>query len=231
MRIAVSAIASTIHCWKMPRGVCGLSLSIVGAGFGRTGTYSLKEALERLGFGPCYHMGEVEAHPEHTPMWHAAVRGESVEWDTLLRDYNSTVDWPAAYFWLELMYEYPESKVILSVRDAQDWYRSMSNTILELLATERDDPDATDSMANDLILNYVFSEGIDDKDYVLDVFQKNTVSVCQTVPAGRLLVFDVCEGWAPLCEFLEVDVPEEPFPRRNNTEEFRVWSKMEPKST
>jgi hypothetical protein len=119
----------------------------------------------------------------------------------------------------------------LSVRDAQDWYRSMSNTILELLGTERDDPDATDSMANDLILNYVFSEGIDDKDYVLDVFQKNTVSVCQTVPAGRLLVFDVCEGWAPLCEFLEVDVPEEPFPRRNNTEEFRVWSKMEPKST
>ena len=205
-----------------------MSLSIVGAGFGRTGTYSLKEALERLGFGPCYHMAEVEAHPEHSPMWHAAVQGESVEWDTLLDGYRSTVDWPSAYFWLELMSEYPHSKVILTVRDADDWYRSMSNTILELLAAERDDLDATDSMANDLILNYVFPDGIEDKDHVLDVFQKNTQNVCQTVPAGRLLVFDVAEGWAPLCEFLGVDVPVEPFPNRNNTQQFRVWSKMDP---
>jgi len=161
-------------------------------------------------------------------MWHAAVQGESVEWDTLLDGYRSTVDWPSAYFWLELMSEYPHSKVILTVRDADDWYRSMSNTILERLAAERDDLDATDSMANDLILNYVFPDGIEDKDHVLDVFQKNTQNVCQTVPAGRLLVFDVAEGWAPLCEFLGVDVPVEPFPNRNNTQQFRVWSKMDP---
>ena len=207
-----------------------MGLSVIGAGFGRTGTYSLKHALEMLGLGPCYHMAEAYEHPEHAAHWSAGLHGESVDWTTLLEGYQAAVDWPAAYFWLDFLHEFPNSKVILTVRDPQAWYRSMSNTILATLkqSDDVDEADDTGRLARDLLVNYVFPEGVEDEASVIAQYQRNVESVCQTVPAGRLLVFDVAEGWAPLCEFLEVDVPSSPFPNRNDTNDFREWSNMEP---
>ena len=113
-----------------------MGLSVIGAGFGRTGTLSLKGALEQLGFGPCHHMAEVFDHPEQIPLWQQAAAGAAVNWDKLLAGYRSTVDWPSAYFWRELAETYPEAKVLLSTRDVDAWYASFSNTILKLIAAK-----------------------------------------------------------------------------------------------
>ena len=106
-----------------------MSLKVIGAGFGRTGTKSLKQALEDLGFGPCYHMVEAFAHPEHVPVWEAAAQGEPVEWEDIFRGYQSAVDWPAAAFYAQLMARYPDARVILTVRDPDRWYESVLNTL------------------------------------------------------------------------------------------------------
>lgn len=106
-----------------------MTLEVIGAGFGRTGTMSLKVALEELGFEPCYHMSEVFTHPEHVELWRAAAQGEPVEWEQIFGGYRATVDWPACTFYGELMENYPDAKVILTVRDPQRWYESAYNTI------------------------------------------------------------------------------------------------------
>jgi len=110
-----------------------MGLSVIGAGFGRTGTLSLKVALETLGFGPCYHMLEVLKNPAHIPIWTSAVQGERIEWDAVFSGYLAAVDWPAAYFWRDLAEQYPEGKVILTVRDSRQWYDSVFDTIYRTL--------------------------------------------------------------------------------------------------
>jgi hypothetical protein len=107
-------------------------MKVIGAGFGRTGTMSLKVALERLGFGPCYHMTEIFAHPEHTGFWLSVWRREPADWDGVLGNYQATVDWPGCTFYEELMERHPGSKVLLSVRDPDRWYESTRSTIYEL---------------------------------------------------------------------------------------------------
>jgi hypothetical protein len=107
-------------------------MKVIGAGFGRTGTMSLKVALEELGFGPCYHMIELFEHPEHVERWEAAVGGEPVDWEELFSGYQVTVDWPGAAFYKELSERYPEARVILTVRDPERWYESAWNTIFIL---------------------------------------------------------------------------------------------------
>jgi len=205
-----------------------MALSIVGAGFGRTGTYSVKAALEQIGFAPCYHMEEVKQNSEHPAIWHAAVRNEPMDWRALFDGYRAVVDWPASFFWRELLEVYPDAKVLLSVRDPDEWYTSMSNTIFELLKDEgsRDNPQR--SMTYDLIFKRVFPGGVDNRDYVLGVFRSHIETVRQSVPAPRLLVYEVKEGWAPLCEFLQVKEPKRGFPHRNATREFRKATKMKP---
>jgi hypothetical protein len=94
-----------------------MTLKVIGAGFGRTGTSSLKQALEDLGFGPCHHMTEVIAHPQQVPVWEAAMNGEPVEWEDVFHAYQSAVDWPSAAFYEPLMERYPDARVILTVRD------------------------------------------------------------------------------------------------------------------
>ena len=106
-----------------------MPLKVIGAGFGRTGTSSLKRALEDLGFGPCHHMTELLAHPEQLPVWEAAIAGHAVDWDALFREYQAAVDWPAAAFYAPLLERYPDARVILTVRDAERWYDSARNTI------------------------------------------------------------------------------------------------------
>ena len=107
-------------------------MKVIGAGFGRTGTASLKTALEELGFGPCNHMYEVFEHPEHATFWETAWRGETVDWDEVLGGCEATVDWSACTFYGELMERHPDAKVLLSVRDPDRWYESTQNTNYEL---------------------------------------------------------------------------------------------------
>jgi hypothetical protein len=109
-----------------------MNLEVIGAGFGRTGTMSLKVALEELGFGPCYHMREVFEHPEHIELWGAAIQGKPVDWEQIFGNYRATVDWPGCTFYNELLERNPDAKVILTVRDPQRWYESAYNTIYRI---------------------------------------------------------------------------------------------------
>ncbi|MFZ5493449.1 MAG: sulfotransferase family protein [Pseudomonadota bacterium] len=201
-----------------------MSLKVIGAGLGRTGTLSLKAALERLGFGPCYHMTRIFEHLEHGPMWQQFAAGTRGDWDSLLGDFNAAVDWPASYFWRELAAFYPQAKVILTVRDAGRWFDSIDGTLFRFMrAAQVPDDDAAQrqiAMARDIVQQRTFGDRIGDRAHVIDVYERHNHTVQQTLPAGRLLTYDVAEGWAPLCAFLGVPVPDEPFPRINAQQEL-----------
>src|SRR5919202_3000502 len=171
---------------RQRRGVT-MSLEVVGAGFGRTGTMSLKVALEKLGLGPCYHMVELFEHPEHLPLWEAAVRGEPLEWEGLFAGYRATVDWPGAAFYKELSERYPEARVILTVRDPERWYESARNTIFTLqdVASSR-----APQMARDLASQKGFRD-VEDRQHMIEAFNRWNEEVKQFVPAQRLLVYEV----------------------------------------
>jgi hypothetical protein len=202
-----------------------MTIDVIGAGFGRTGTLSLKLALEQLGYHKCYHMMEIFGHPDHVAVWQAAVRGEPVDWDALYHGYQATVDWPACSFWAEQLAHYPEAKVVLTERDPQRWYDSVMNTIYPASLAQRasDDPGvhAWADMVFALIWDGTFGGRIDDRDHAIAVYLAHNERVRREVPAERLLVFDVASGWAPLCEFLGRPTPETPFPRVNSTQEFQ----------
>jgi hypothetical protein len=212
-------------------------VKVIEAGFGRTGTMSLKVALETLGFDPCYHMTEVFAHPEHTGFWISAWRGEPADWDGVLGGYEAAVDWPACSFYEDLMERHPAAKVILSVRDPERWYESVRNTIYELSVVVPRHPiyrigyklvslfvfrgSGDVDLADEIIWQGTFDGRFEDKNYAIEVFERHNAEIRQRVPGVRLLVYDVKAGWGPLCEFLGVEVPDEPFPRTNDTAEMR----------
>jgi hypothetical protein len=199
-----------------------MPLSIIGSGFGRTGTMSLKLALEQLGFGPCHHMEEVMGHPETVPQWCAAARGEPLDWEEVYRGYGSTVDWPGAHYWLELLERYPDARVIHTVRPAEAWWTSFSETIGTILADaagQDDGPQSLTEMAH-AIVAATFGSTLDDKAAALRAFEQRTADVRAAVAPDRLLVFEVRDGWGPLCEFLGVPAPDSPFPRTNDTAAF-----------
>ena len=200
-----------------------MTLKVIGAGLGRTGTMSLKIALERLLDGRCYHMTELFRHPEHIPYWQAAADGKAIDWDRIYGDCVAAVDEPTAFLWRTLMEVYPEALVILSVRDPDDWWRSADPTIMEV---KREAPSADDA---DRLAWYrmimtlydrVYPGGIDDEDSVKSAFVNHNERVKTGVPAGRLLVWEPADGWRSLCDALGVPVPEEPFPHTNTREEF-----------
>jgi hypothetical protein len=201
-----------------------MSLEVIGAGFGRTGTMSLKVALEELGYGPCYHMVELFEHPEHVQRWEAAVRGEPIDWEEVFSGYRATVDWPGAAFYKELTKAYPEAKVLLSVRDPERWYESTRKTIYttvdpssEMIAAVGPAPRLND----ELIWKRTFGGNFEDRRHATEVFERHNEEVKEQVPAKRLLVYEVKDGWGPLCEFLGVEVPKaKPFPHLNDTEAF-----------
>jgi hypothetical protein len=212
-------------------------VKVVGAGFGRTGTMSLKVALEELGFSPCYHMTEVFEHPDHADLWLAAWHGDPVGWEEFLEGYEAAVDWPACTFYSELMERYPDAKVILSVRDPERWYESVRSTIYELsVGIPRSSlyrvgfalvslfvfgRSARGKLADEIIWDGTFDGRFEDKRHALEVFDRWNEEVERRVPQDKLLVYEVKEGWEPLCEFLDVEVPDEPFPRVNDTAEMR----------
>ena len=208
-----------------------MSLAIIGAGFGRTGTMSLKFALEQLGFGPCYHMIEYMARPEHGPLWQAAINGEGEFFDRIYSEFPATVDWPSVTYWRELVARYPAAKVILTARDADAWWKSFSNTIyLGLQARQAGEISSADheALAMHVVITETFGDDLS-RENVLRVYDKHNATVREMVPAQRLLEYDVSEGWEPLCRFLGVDIPDTPFPRTNSTEEFRA-NFLEPSS-
>ena len=195
-----------------------MGLSVIGAGFGRTGTLSMKQALETLGLGPCHHMKEVMARPEQKALWRAAARGEVVDWDAAFAGYGSALDWPAAYFWRQLSAYYPDAKVLLTVRSAESWYESISNTLLKTLESSTD----PDSVGLRMIAEGVFGGRLGDRAHAIAVYEKNTAEVQATIPRRRLLTYRLGDGWQPLCRFLDKPVPKVPFPRTNSTEEFKA---------
>ncbi|MQA87867.1 MAG: sulfotransferase family protein [Streptosporangiales bacterium] len=194
-------------------------MKVIGAGFHRTGTLSLKAALERLGFGPCYHMFELMRRPEHAARWQAAADGEAVDWQEIHGGYQSAVDWPTCYFWQELAATYPEAKVILTVRDRDRWFDSHAALIRGMQQLREDSgllPDEQAALMGQIMLRDTFADKLYDRKHCVEVFDRHCERVRDALPPERLLVFDVGEGWRPLCAFLGVEVPDgEPFPHLN----------------
>ncbi len=192
---------------------------------------TLKTALCKLGFGPCYHFTEVFAHPEHLHHWAAAANGEPGAWRGPLDGYQATTDWPGVAFWREMVQAFPDAKVILTTRDTGEWYESMRNTVFAAINGRFPEAAArfrTFEAAEQLaefrqagLIGRSFRGRIDDRDHVIACFDEHNEEVQRTVPAERLLVFRVNQGWEPLCAFLGVPVPEEPFPHSNDRESFR----------
>ena len=199
-----------------------MPLQVLGAGFGRTSTLSLKLALEQLGFGPCHHMMEVFGKPDEIALWQDAADGKSVDWERVFTGYQSAVDWPTCAFWQPLSELYPEAKIILSLRDSEDWYRSVSNTIFRGMMSDEVVSDPHGVMVRTLIKQNTFGGDLATKAHVIKVFEEHNALVQATIPPERLLVYRPGDGWEPLCQFLEVDVPSEPYPNTNSTEEFQA---------
>ena len=202
-------------------------MKVLGAGFGRTGTMSLKIALEKLGIGPCYHMREVASHPSHIKIWYDISRGEYPNWDRLFSGFNSAVDFPVCLFYEELVNKFPDAKFILTLRDFDTWYESTANTIYKVPTML---PDWFKRvvypirMFIELQVNLIwvglFKNNFSDIESTELVYNEHLKSVKKTIPADKLLIYRVNEGWGPLCEFLNVDKPEIPFPKVNDTAEM-----------
>jgi hypothetical protein len=206
-----------------------MPIQVIGAGLGRTGTLSLKAALEELGFAKCYHMTEALARKDDAQTWDAATRGEPVDWDRLFAGYRATVDVPSCVFYRELLEKYPEAKVILTVRDPERWYDSSRQTIyfarnaFPKWATLLNPRMRVFQRMIGRLWDKMFRGRFEDRAFAIDVFNRHNEQVRRDVPADRLLVYEVSQGWGPVCAFLGVPVPEgKPFPHLNDAAEFRT---------
>ncbi len=214
-------------------------MKVIGAGFGRTGTKSLQLALEILGFGKCCHMEELLRNPAGVLQWKQAYNEEEVDWNKLFKNYESIVDFPDSMYYKELSNFYPGAKVILTVRDAEKWYKSVNSTIfsfdpgigikLKMLfqmpfsATARNLFQVI-SLNQKSIWKKYFEGKFKDKKYSIQKFEKHIKEVQDTIPHENLLIFEAKDGWGPLCNFLNVDIPAEPYPRSNSREDFHEWA-------
>jgi hypothetical protein len=222
-------------------GIPSPTLEVIGAGFGRTGTLSLYQALHRLGYFPCEKALNCNAHPERYALWLEVARrkreGQPIDWRPLLSGYRATVDWPGVYFWRELVAAHPDAKVILTVRDPDRWYDSARSTIYARyearIATPAKrvlyglrawlDPKVGHRFRtnDETMWQGTFGGRFTDREHAIRVFEDHNREVQATVPEDRLLVYEVTQGWGPLCQFLGVPVPEgEPFPRTHAAAEF-----------
>jgi hypothetical protein len=212
-----------------------MSLKVIGSGMGRTGTTSLKQALEELGYGKCYHMIELFQHPEGLHYFEEAEKGMDVNWDGLLEGYSSAVDYPIARYYKKLVAKYPQAKVIHTQRDPDAWYQSCMETIfwaskpsagriLKMMLGLPFSPLLRKRLPvlkyNGKLIESEFGKDINDKAAVIKRYNLHNEEVLRVVPKERLLLFNVKEGWAPLCNFLNVTIPATPFPKSNTREEF-----------
>jgi hypothetical protein len=204
-----------------------MPLKVVGAGVGRTGTASLKLALEQLLGGRCHHMLEIINDPAQVPGWTEAIDGRDVDWQELLRDYVALVDWPGASFWREISSANPDALVLLSTRDPDAWYRSASNTIFHVF--ENPPPGLEQWFtAVHRMFRERFSDDLRNATAMMDAFEHHNAQVRAGVPAGRLLEWTASDGWEPICERLGVAAPNEAFPATNSTNETRAILGMPP---
>ena len=202
-----------------------MSLKIIGPGFGRTGTMSTKLALETLGFGPCHHMYEVFGNPPQVDNWASFAAGNKIDWTQVFDGYTSQIDWPGAHVWRELIEAYPDAKVLLTMRPEESWARSFASTIGKVFKVHHsiEAPPHIKTMLNvmnDSVISSTFDGDTMDPEVLIRAYRKRKEDVQAAVPANRLLVFDVAEGWDPLCNFLEVPIPDTPFPHENEREMF-----------
>ena len=193
-----------------------MGLKVIGTGFGRTGTDSMRNALNILGFGPTHHMFEVMQNPEQKAMWRDVAHRGFRDWKALFDSYNSCVDWPSAAYWRDLIDVYPDAKVLLTYRSPESWWKSFSNTIVPSVLNGTD-PDAFSVAIN----RDVFGGCLDDRDNAIAVYEANVAAVRETVPAERLLVHSLGDGWEPLCEFLDRPIPDQPYPSGNTTADYK----------
>jgi hypothetical protein len=202
-----------------------MALEVMSSGFGRTGTRSLKDALEILGFGPCHHMDEVLANPSQVALWQDIAAGKTVDIADLFAGYRSQVDFPGAYVWRESAARFPKAKVLHSVRPEEKWWTSYSKTIGRLNAIHHIlslPPHVHDMLdvAEDLFTRRTLGGDPTNRDVCIAAYRARQAEVEAMIAPERLLIFDVAQGWEPLCAFLEVPIPDQPFPRRNDSGEF-----------
>ena len=193
-----------------------MSLRIIGAGVGRTGTMSLKLALEKLLAEPCYHMVEVFARPDRIAAWHSAANGRMPDWHGVFKGYAATVDWPAAAFWPELIEVFPDAPVLLSIRDAEAWWQSAHKSIFPVTLKADDE---WGRMSEAFLANR-FTGALEDREACIAAFNKHNAGVRQGVPSERLIEWRPGDGWAPICRALGVAVPDEPFPHVNKSADW-----------
>ena len=199
-----------------------MTLKIIGAGFGRTGTTSMKEALEILGFSKCHHMKEVMLSRKQVDLFDQISRGMEVDWDKVFEGFEASIDWPSAAYYKQLMIHYPDAKVILTERNPDCWYRSTRDTIFTvsnnvpgilmfLLPRVR----TCIEMIQRLVWQQVFDGRFKDREHAIAVYNKNVAEVKSHVPAERLLVHSSKQGWETLCGFLDLPIPSQPYPHSN----------------
>ena len=195
-----------------------MTLKVIGAGFGRTGTLSLKHALEMLNLGRCYHM--METGPAgHFGLWEVAAQSRQPDWHGIFADFGATVDWPAATFWRSLVDYYPDAKVILSVRDSADaWFESTQKTIFSEQLVAMLPPEMKEMLWHTIWR--LFDGQINDRDRCIEVYERHNAEVIAAIPADKLLVYKPGDGWDPLCNFLGRPVPSEHYPRLNDSAAF-----------
>jgi hypothetical protein len=208
-----------------------MTLRVVGAGLGRTGTHSLKLALEQLLGGPCYHMSELIEREADTATWAAAVAGEDVDWAAFLSEFSATVDWPACAFWEPIAAAHPDAIVVLSLREsAEAWAKSFERTIAQALQKEVPPEDEGWVERRRMVLAMVestFTPDWRDRDAALAAYDRHNERVRAAVPADRLVEYRAGDGWEPLCTALGLEIPEAPFPHTNTTADFRATSGLE----
>ena len=208
-----------------------MTIKVIGAGFGRTGTLSMKFALEMLGFEKCYHMMEVGQNPGHMNYWLDLAAGKEVDWAALFAGYQASVDWPSANFWREQLLQYPQATVLLTRRDPDRWYESVINTIWKTSSGNKSNPDkkaqASSRFAFEVIWDRVFDGRLEDKEHVIACYEAHNQAVIDEVPPKQLLVYEPGQGWNPLCDFLGIAIPDKPYPHVNSTAEFtQRWQKI-----
>ena len=210
-----------------------MSLRVVGAGLGRTGTHSLQLALQQLLGGRCYHMMEVFGRPDDIPVWHRAAEGTMPDWDAFLADYRATVDWPGASFWREIRASSPDALVLLSVREPDDWWKSANDTIFQIGARPIPDDPVFGAQLRMIgaVLEHRFTPDWRDEAAAKAAYVAHNDAVRAGVPADRLLEWRPGDGWEPICTALDLPVPDEPFPHVNTTADFRAMTGLDDATT
>ena len=199
-----------------------MTLKVIGVGPGRTGTVSMMIALNQLGYAPCHHMQACLGSSEQSKWFLEAARGEQMDWQKVFDGYEAAVDWPAAAYYKELIEAFPDSKVIFTYRDPDAWYESVAKTIYQVVPSVLDwlrkvwpRVQQWSEMVNRTIWHGEFEGRFEDRDYAQGFMARRLAEVRDLVPEERLLVHTAAEGWAPLCDFLNVEVPDEPYPKAN----------------